>query len=146
MQAKVSGTPQRARPFDKMLALWALALCHFSGQDSVAIGSPGLGRPNMAFQQAVGCFSDLLVYLIAVKPNGTPATFLQDVCHTAAEVDANSHVPFSEIQRLASGRADYSRHPVFQAMLTWQPKGGWECFNQQSSLWLGLCSHLGVGP
>ena len=121
----------RATSFHKILALWALSLCHYSGQDSVAIGSPSHGRPA-SFQNVevnVGCFTDFLVYFLQLE--GTPFSFLQQVCDVVAEADANSLLPFGEISRGSLG--DKSRHPIFQAMLTWQPKGGWEKFGHLGS-------------
>ena len=115
----------RATSFHKILALWALSLCHYSGQDSVAIGSPSHGRPA-SFQHVevnVGCFTDFQVYFLQME-GGTPSSFLQHVVDVVAEANANSLLPFGEISR-SFGR-DLSKHPIFQAMLTWQPKGGWE--------------------
>ena len=89
----------RATSFHKILALWALSLCHYSGQDSVAIGSPSHGRPA-SFQNVevnVGCFTDFLVYFLQLE--GTPFSFLQQVCDVVAEADANSLLPFGEISR-----------------------------------------------
>ena len=68
----------RATSFHKILALWALSLCHYSGQDSVAIGSPSHGRPA-SFQHVevnVGCFTDFQVYFLQME-GGTPSSFLQ---------------------------------------------------------------------
>lgn len=121
----------RATSFHKILALWALSLCHYSGQHAVAIGSPSHGRPK-SFQNVevnVGCFTDFLVYSLQLE--GTPFSFLQQVCDVVAEADANSLLPFGEISRGSLG--DKSRHPIFQAMLTWQPKGGWEKFGHLGS-------------
>ena len=129
----------RATSFHKILALWALSLCHYSGQHAVAIGSPSHGRPK-SFQNVevnVGCFTDFLVYSLQLE--GTPCSFLQQVCDIVAEADAHRLLPFGEISRFGS-LGDKSRHPIFQAMLTWQPKGGWETFGR-----LGSWKNLFVG-
>lgn len=129
----------RATSFHKILALWALSLCHYSGQHAVAIGSPSHGRPA-SFQNVevnVGCFTDFLVYSLQLE--GTPFSFLQQVCDIVAEADAHRLLPFGEISRFGS-LGDKSRHPIFQAMLTWQPKGGWETFGR-----LGSWKNLFVG-
>ena len=120
----------RATSFHKTLALWALALCKWSAKDSVVVGSPCAGRLDGASSGAVGCFADLLMYYIHVQESFSAVDFLCAVRRVAADVDANRRVPFGEIVQMA-GEAqseDESRHPLFQALLTWQPKGGWERF------------------
>ncbi|CAJ1335813.1 unnamed protein product [Effrenium voratum] len=130
----------RATSFHKTLALWALALCKWSAKDSVVVGSPCAGRLDGASSGAVGCFADLLMYYIHVQESFSAVDFLCAVRRVAADVDANRRVPFGEIVQMA-GEAqseDESRHPLFQALLTWQPKGGWERFFEiDSADWTG---------
>lgn len=92
-------------------------LMYWSGQETVVVAVPSLGRPLPQLQTAVGYFINMLPVSARVDPDMSAGRLVSAVRDSMRKAQANADVPFLEIMRAVKPARDASTTPVFQAML-----------------------------
>lgn len=104
-------------PGHQLSTLLQAMLTYWSGQETVVIAVPSLGRPLPQLQSAVGYFINMLPVSGRLDPKTSAAELVRAVRDSMREAQANADVPFLEIMRAVRPARDASTTPVFQAML-----------------------------
>lgn len=92
-------------------------LIYWSGQETVVVAVPSLGRPLAQLQSAVGYFINMLPITSSVEPGMSGAEMVRAVRDSMRKAQANADVPFLEMMRVVSPARDASTTPIFQTML-----------------------------
>jgi len=113
------GRREGATLFMVLLAAFQALLARISGQDDLAVGSPGAGRNRVETEGLIGFFVNTLV----LRGNLTGNTFrelLGQVRETALAAYLHQDVPFEKlVEELAPDRS-LAHAPLFQVMLVLQ--------------------------
>lgn len=102
-----------------LLALFAVLLSRYSGEDDIVVGSPIANRPDAQLEQLIGLFLNSLVFRIKVRPEATCQELLNHVRQIAFEAYQYQEVPFESLReelQLQSG----SNSSIFQVMFALQ--------------------------
>lgn len=119
-----------------ILAVYQLWLMRLSGQSSVCVGTPVLGRQHADLSEMIGMFVNSVVVKGEMHADISFADYLQQVKTTALEAFDNQGYPFEElVEALGTGR-DTSRNPIFDVVYAHenfvdnkaqkQPQGDWD--------------------
>jgi amino acid adenylation domain-containing protein len=112
---------QLAREHDATLYMVLLAalqglLSRYTGQDTIAINSPAMGRPSVEFADVVGYFANPLILRGDLTGDPTYRQLLADTRRTVVDALAHQAYPFPLVSRLLQPEPDLSRPPLAQAM------------------------------
>ncbi|WP_336320105.1 amino acid adenylation domain-containing protein [Streptomyces lavendofoliae] len=104
-------------PFAVLASAYALLLSGLKGTADITVGTPVSGRTIPGLHRTVGMFANTVVLRLDADPALTYDTFLRRTGSTAQDASAHQDFPFEElVARTAPGR-DYSRTPLFDALL-----------------------------
>ena len=92
-------------------------LSYWSGQESVVVAVPSLGRNVPQLQSAVGYFVNMLPICCKLDASWSGTELLSAARDSMRQAQANADVPFLEIMRAVRPTRDASTTPIFQAML-----------------------------
>ncbi|MBF6327637.1 amino acid adenylation domain-containing protein [Nocardia transvalensis] len=101
-------------------AALAVLLARLSGTRDIAIGTPVAGRGEAALDDLIGMFVNTLVLRTEIDPATTVPDLLQRIRRTDVAAFAHADVPFERLVELLDPARSAARHPLFQAMLTFQ--------------------------
>jgi hypothetical protein len=101
-----------------LLAAYCVLLHRYSGQETVLVGVPTLGRPDGRFDNVVGYFVNPVVIRSDWRADDAFAQWLGRVLEVVRGALAHSELPFPElVKRLHLERVS-GRSPVFQTMFS----------------------------
>ncbi len=103
-----------------MLAVYAILLNRYTGQDDILIGSPIANRNHSEIEGLIGFFVNSLVLRLHLSREMTFVELLEQVRETALEAYANQDVPFEKLVEELQPERDMSRHPLFQVVFSLQ--------------------------
>ncbi|MGZ4316695.1 MAG: non-ribosomal peptide synthetase, partial [Gaiellaceae bacterium] len=103
--------------FVGLVAVFAMLLKRYSGQDDVVIGTPFAGRNRTELERMVGYFINPLALRIDLSGDPTFEELVGRTRETTVEAFAHADVPYEMIVRATNPERDLSQTPVFQAML-----------------------------
>jgi amino acid adenylation domain-containing protein len=103
-----------------LLAGLAAVLTRWSGEESLAVGSPVANRDREELEPLIGFFVNTLVLRVDLAGDPSPATLLDQVRRTALAAYAHQDLPFEKLVEVLSPERDASRAPLFQVLLTLQ--------------------------
>ncbi len=120
------------------LAGYAALLSRYTGQQDIMIGGLSAGRRRSETESTVGYFVNPLALRINLSGNPTFRELVRQVRGTVLDALANDEVPFGRIVEDLGLRPDPSRNPIFQLILSQQPKvpafaPGWELITEEVS-------------
>ena len=108
------GQLQGTTPFMTLLAVFAVLLCRYTGQEDLWVGTPVANRSRTELEGLIGMFVNTLVLRTRLDGEPTFAEALERVRETVLSAYAHQDVPFEKlVERLAPAR-DLSRSPLFQ--------------------------------
>lgn len=116
-----------------------VALLHrYTNQDDIILGSFTAGRRRPELEDVAGYFVNPLPLRFDVSGNPTFQELQLRVRETLLEALAHDEVPFPEIVKAVKHRTDPSRNPIFQIVLSQQPKPapvseGWSLVTEEFS-------------
>jgi hypothetical protein len=120
-QGLMNGNQQAGTtPFMILLALYAVLLYRYSGQDDLFIGIPIANRSQPELERLMGVCLNTLVLRIDLKDDPSFQELLQSVRKAALEAYANSDVPFEKLVDELKPARHLSYHPLFQTMFVFQ--------------------------
>ena len=120
------------------LAGYAALLNRYTGQQDIVIGGLSAGRRRSETELAIGYFVNPLALRIDLSGNPTFRDLILQVRGTVLDALANDEVPFEKIVEQLNLRPDPSRNPIFQLILSQQPKvppfaPGWDLLTEEVS-------------
>ena len=120
------------------LAGYAALLSRYTGQQDIVIGGLSAGRRRSETELTVGYFVNPLALRIDLSGNPTFRELIRQVRGTVLDALANDEVPFEKVVEDLHLRPDPSRNPIFQLILSQQPKvpafaPGWDLITEEVS-------------
>jgi amino acid adenylation domain-containing protein len=113
------------------------ALLHrYSGQDDLVVGTFTAGRKLAELEPLLGYFVNPLALRIDVSGNPTFVELLSRVRNVVLDALKHEELPFAEVVRESGWKPDASRNPLFQVVLSQQPKlatiaPGWDLATEE---------------
>ncbi|SCL14613.1 amino acid adenylation domain-containing protein [Micromonospora nigra] len=113
-----------ATPFMVFLAVYAMLLGVYSGQDDIVVGTPVSGRGHPQSQDLIGLFVNTIVLRADLHGDPSFVELLERLRRTCVAAYSHQEVPFDlVVERLRPDR-DLSRNPLFQAFFAYEPTSG----------------------
>jgi amino acid adenylation domain-containing protein len=109
-----------ATPFMFLLAAFSLLLTRLSGQGSVVIGSPVAGRTLRETEDLIGFFVNSLPLHVDVSGEPDFRELLARVRDVTLDAYDHQDLPFERLVEALDPARDLSRHPLFQALFSFQ--------------------------
>jgi amino acid adenylation domain-containing protein len=104
----------RVTPFMFSLAVFALLLKRYCGQDELIIGAPASNRLRRDFDRTVGLLANNLVMLIDLSGDLTFRDLLTRVRQTALQSYGHQALPFEKLLDMVEGGSHTGGNPLFQ--------------------------------
>jgi amino acid adenylation domain-containing protein len=106
--------------FMVLLAAFSLLLTRLSGQGSVVVGSPVAGRTLRETEDLIGFFVNSLPLHVDVSGEPDFRELLARVRDTTLDAYDHQDLPFERLVEELDPARDLSRHPLFQALFSFQ--------------------------
>jgi amino acid adenylation domain-containing protein len=121
-----------------LLAALVVLLHRYTNQDDIILGGFTAGRNRLELEDVPGYFVNPLPLRFDVSGNPSFRELQLRVRKTLLDALAHEEVPFPEIVKTTPHRADPSRNPLFQIVLSQQPKlprltDGWNLVTEEFS-------------
>jgi amino acid adenylation domain-containing protein len=107
-------------PFAVFLAVHALVVARFSGQDDICTGTPLAGRDLRALEPMIGHFINTVVIRTQLAGNPDFATLLTRVNDTVLNAMDHQDIAFEKVVEAVNPARSASHAPLFQTMLIFQ--------------------------
>ena len=114
------GRAENTTLFMTLLAAFSVFLSRYSGQEEIVIGSPIAGRNRAETEKVVGLFLNTIVLRVNLTGNPIFREVLGRVREIALGAYAHQELPFERLVAEIAPERDFSRNPLFQAMLILQ--------------------------
>lgn len=121
-QLKKLGRETGVTLFMLLLALYSILLSKYTRQKDIIIGLPIAGRNHTDLENVIGLFIETLVLRIRLGGEETFLEFLEEVKKNTLNAFENQAYPFRELLKKVSDESDFSRNPLFDAMLILQKR------------------------
>jgi amino acid adenylation domain-containing protein len=114
-----------------LLASLATLLMRYTGQEDLILGGLSAGRNRSEIEPLLGFFVNPLALRIDLSGDPTFRELLERVRAVVLESLSYDAIPFSRVVRDIQPKSDPSRHPIFQILLSQQPRDslappGWD--------------------
>src|SRR6476646_6252681 len=114
------GQEKQATLYMTLLAVFALLLRRYSGQDDIVVGSPVANRQDSRLEQLIGLFVNSLVMRMQIDKKETFREFLAGVRRSALEAYLHQEVPFEKLVEELSPQRSLNVTPIFQMLFALQ--------------------------
>ena len=114
------GRSRGVTTFHVLLALHFMFLAQVTGGDDITTGTPVGGRVVQGTERIAGMFANTLCLRARIRPEQPFADFLRDVGDHALAALAHQDYPFERLVEDVAPARDYSRNPLFDAMIGFQ--------------------------
>ncbi|HVS00465.1 MAG TPA: amino acid adenylation domain-containing protein, partial [Thermoanaerobaculia bacterium] len=119
-QAQILGRREGATLFMVLLAAFQALLARYSGQQDLAVGTPGAGRSRVEIEGLIGFFVNTLVLRGDLSGEPSFRGLLGRVRETTLAAHTHQDVPFERLVQELSPERNPAHTPLFQAMLVLQ--------------------------
>ncbi|MFA8437278.1 MAG: amino acid adenylation domain-containing protein, partial [Marinifilaceae bacterium] len=99
-----------------LLSVFSILLSRLTGQESIVVGTPVVGRNHADLEGIVGVFVNTLAMRNEVKREDTLRTFLRNLRENTLAAYDHQDYQFEDLVEQLGGERDTSRHPVFDVM------------------------------
>ncbi|HEX4966052.1 MAG TPA: amino acid adenylation domain-containing protein [Thermoanaerobaculia bacterium] len=117
-----AGRAEGATLFATLLAAWTLLLGRVAGQEDFAVGAPATDRSEPGLSAAVGYFVNLVVLRADLAGDPSCAELLGRTRRTVTMALEHTGFPLPLLAERLRPVRDPVRSPLFQTMLTFQPR------------------------
>ncbi|MVO98166.1 non-ribosomal peptide synthetase [Paenibacillus lutrae] len=107
-----------------LLAVYSVTLSRLSGQDELIVGTPVAGRNHPDLQSVLGVFINMLAIRTRTEGSLSFIDYLQEVNQASLNAFEHQDYPFEELVETLNLPRDWSRNPLFDAMLVLQNMEG----------------------
>jgi len=114
------GQEKKATLYMTLLAVFALLLRRYSGQDDIVVGSPVANRQDSRLEQLIGLFVNSLVMRMQIRKEESFKEFLAEVRQSALEAYLHQDVPFEKLVEELSPQRSLNVTPIFQVLFAMQ--------------------------
>ncbi|MCY0989539.1 amino acid adenylation domain-containing protein [Nannocystis sp. ILAH1] len=97
-----------------LLAIFALHLGRYGGQEDLLIGGPVVTRPRAELRSVIGLFLHTLVFRVRLERKRRFTDLLRQVQQVTVGAYAHQDVPLEEIVKAVQPERTPERHPLFQ--------------------------------
>lgn len=108
--------------FMVLLAIYFILLNKYTRQNDIIVGLPIAGRNHTDLENVIGLFIETLVVRIQLKGEKTFSEFLEEVKQNTLNAFENQAYPFRELLKKVGDDINFSRNPLFDAMLILQKR------------------------
>ncbi|HBK46189.1 MAG TPA: non-ribosomal peptide synthetase, partial [Xanthomonadaceae bacterium] len=108
---------QGATFFMGVLAVYAVLLARFSGQDDLAIGTPVANRSIAGSESLVGLFANTIALRMSLEGAPTFRQLLEHARQVCLEAYEHQALPFASVVEAVGVPVSSSYNPLFQALL-----------------------------
>ena len=112
-----------ATTYTTLLALLAVVVSQYSGQDDLVIGAPVSGRTQPGLEGIIGMFVNLVALRCRPEPELGFAEFLARLSQDAFAAFANQDYPFEDLVSQLGLQGGLDRHPLFSVLCVLQNLG-----------------------
>ncbi|GAA0675622.1 hypothetical protein GCM10010193_30790 [Kitasatospora atroaurantiaca] len=116
-------TSRRVTTFSFLAAVHALFLAAVTGSYDVVAGIPAAGRSLPDLAELPGMFANTVCLRSRIDPDDPFEVYLRSTGEQVVEVFRHQDHPFDALVEQVAGERDYSRNPLFDAMIALQPAG-----------------------
>ena len=106
--------------FMVLLMAYNVALCRYSGQTDIAIGTPIAGRNHPAVEGLIGFFLNMLVLRTDMSGNPTFCQLLERIRQVCIDAFAHQDLPFEKLVEELRPTRDLTNNPLVQVTFTLQ--------------------------
>ena len=103
-------------PYVLILSVYYILLYRYTGQKTIAIGSPVANRNDRALEELIGFFNDTLVLKTELMPDMTFKELTMAVRETTLGAFKNKDVPFDVLVKTLKPKRQLNINPFFQVM------------------------------
>ncbi|MEW1647877.1 amino acid adenylation domain-containing protein [Streptomyces sp. NPDC091219] len=103
--------------FAVLASAYGALLAALKGTQDVTLGTPVSGRTAPGLHRTVGMFANTVVLRTAAEPDLPFLTFLRRLADVAEDAFAHQDFPFEDLVAAAAPVRDYSRTPLFDALV-----------------------------
>jgi hypothetical protein len=96
------------------VAVFAVLLSDYTGNNDMLIGVPYAGRPDPDFEPMIALFTNTLLLRVRVHENDSLAVLVTRVADVALDAYSNADIPLEEIVRRINPDRDSSLQPLVQ--------------------------------
>ena len=114
------GQRQGATLFMTLLAAFDVLLSRYSGQESIAVGTPVAGRTRTEMEGLIGLFVNTLVVRTRVEPTDSFLELLSRVRESCLGAQLHQEFPFEQLVDALRPERRLSHTPLFQVMFVLQ--------------------------
>jgi len=102
--------------FMTLMAAFATLLSRYTGEEDLALGTPGAGRGNAETQGLIGFFVNTLVLRTSLAGDVSFPELLARVRTTVLDAYAHQDLPFEQLVAELAPQRDLARAPLFQVL------------------------------
>jgi amino acid adenylation domain-containing protein len=110
------GRRQGSSLFMTLLAAFYTLLSRYTGEEDLALGTPGAGRGSAGTQGLIGFFVNTLVLRTSLAGDVSFPELLARVRTTVLDAYAHQDLPFEQLVAELAPQRDLSRSPLFQVL------------------------------
>ena len=121
-RARAVGQRSDATLFMTVLAAYVTLLHRLTGQSDLVIGIPVRGRDTVDMETVMGLFRNTLPLRIVLEPTWSFSRLVVEVRTRMLEALARPEVPFEQLVHGLNAGRDFSRHPIYQALFSFQDR------------------------
>ncbi|MEU9140127.1 amino acid adenylation domain-containing protein [Streptomyces sp. NPDC048404] len=103
--------------FAVLASAYSVLLAALKGTSDVTVGTPVSGRTAPGLHRTVGMFANTVVLRGTAEPDLPFGTFLRRLADAAEDAFAHQNFPFEDLVAGAAPVRDYSRTPLFDALV-----------------------------
>jgi len=108
---------QEVTLFALLAAAYGVVLAGLIGSPDVVLGTPVSGRTAPGLHRTVGMLANTVCLRNTADPGLPFARYLRQVADTAEEAFVHQDFPFAEVVAMVAPERDYSRTPLFDALI-----------------------------
>jgi thioesterase domain-containing protein/NRPS condensation-like uncharacterized protein len=127
-QLKVIARRYDATPFVLSLAIFHIALCHYTDQLDILVGMPVAARNRIELEQVIGLFANLVVIRVDLSRDPPFSALLRQVRDAVLGALTNQDVPFERVVEALHPARYLAENPIFQVLFASVKAIPWKCF------------------